>query len=302
MEKAHSAYGPWLAYVMNAKRVSSKKLAKQAGISSSIIDDLVSGKIPPEKVKQEVRKLGEIMDYVLKVNRNKKIGFIAVIIAFTIMNVQFFNDVSGVGGNQHQNNTMTQLHLDEYPNIDPLNIIKDITILANENRGLEQDLGNLANYEAPIFVWDEIVLKRGENRSDVLKQTPIKLQDGRVEDNKAIIVSRGFMDNSTSPPQFTLDSEGKWFMIEFIKNGQLVSVGSGKLEREVDGWGFGLAMSCWRPIVSVADVGDSGEFNCFYKTVLEEDDSVRVLWTMLHREDFIEKYGYSPVWRDVQPH
>jgi hypothetical protein len=91
-------------------------------------------------------------------------------------------------------------------------------------------------------------------------------------------------------------------MIEFIKNGQLVSVGSGKLEREVDGWGFGLAMSCWRPIVTVADAGDSGEFNCFYKTVLEEDDSVRVLWTMLHREDFIEKYGYSPVWGDVQPH
>lgn len=61
MEKVHSAYGPWLAYMMDVKRVSTEKLAKKSGISTQVIDDLLHSRIPPEKAKDAVMKLGEIM-------------------------------------------------------------------------------------------------------------------------------------------------------------------------------------------------------------------------------------------------
>ncbi len=60
MDKVHSAYGPWLAHVMNDRRISTVKLAKKAGVSTQIIDDLIRGHLAPEKARDEVMKIGEI--------------------------------------------------------------------------------------------------------------------------------------------------------------------------------------------------------------------------------------------------
>jgi hypothetical protein len=138
---------------------------------------------------------------------SKKNSIIIVLVILFTLSIQLSNNGYEVNESLAQNTTMhsaenttmhsaenttmhsaenTTMHSAENTNADPLNIIEGVIALSNENKGLERDLGNLANYEAPVFVWDEIVLEKGENRSDLLKQTPIKLQDGRIEDNKAI--------------------------------------------------------------------------------------------------------------------
>jgi hypothetical protein len=58
---AHSAYGPWLAMMMNIKRVDSRKLAEKANISPQELDDLIEGKVEPERAKEGVFRIGEIL-------------------------------------------------------------------------------------------------------------------------------------------------------------------------------------------------------------------------------------------------
>jgi len=58
---AHSAYGPWLAMMMNIKRVDSDKLAKKAGIARNDLDALINGQVEPDKAKAEVMRIGEIL-------------------------------------------------------------------------------------------------------------------------------------------------------------------------------------------------------------------------------------------------
>lgn len=60
-EMVTSAYGQWLAHVMNAKRADTNKLAKKAGVSTNVIDDLLNGRLEPEKAKEEVSKIGQVL-------------------------------------------------------------------------------------------------------------------------------------------------------------------------------------------------------------------------------------------------
>ena len=61
MAHSHSAYGPWLAMMMDVKRVDSDKLAKKANISRQQLDDLIHGNVDPHKAKEEVLRIGEIL-------------------------------------------------------------------------------------------------------------------------------------------------------------------------------------------------------------------------------------------------
>ncbi|WFB10908.1 hypothetical protein LRS74_30580 [Streptomyces sp. LX-29] len=61
MAEVNSAYGAWLAYVMDAKRIDTEKLAEKAGIQPTLIDRLIRGELSPENAREEVFKLGEIL-------------------------------------------------------------------------------------------------------------------------------------------------------------------------------------------------------------------------------------------------
>jgi hypothetical protein len=130
-----------------------------------------------------------------------------------------------------------------------------------------EELKRLANYEAPIFVWEKQVLAPGRAVSDVLKQAPIRLADGKTEENKAIQVRRG----NPVGAQFVDDPSGKWFAITLLVDGQPKGMGSGVLLPE----GFGTAIWC-------RDALTASEFNCYFRTTLQEDGGVKVRWTMLH--------------------
>jgi hypothetical protein len=58
---AHSAYGQWLAYMMDVKRVDSGKLAERAGIDQDTLDALIAGQIEPDEAREHVHRLGEIL-------------------------------------------------------------------------------------------------------------------------------------------------------------------------------------------------------------------------------------------------
>jgi hypothetical protein len=60
-DQTHSAYGPWLAYMMDIKRVDTAKLAARAGVSEDDINAIIHGRLAPEEAREHVFKLGEIM-------------------------------------------------------------------------------------------------------------------------------------------------------------------------------------------------------------------------------------------------
>jgi len=144
-------------------------------------------------------------------------------------------------------------------------------------------LDGLINYEAPIFVWDKVVLKKGQMVSEEIKQTPINLPDGGVEDNKAIMVSRGDWMTSDKGSEFVNNAEGKSFEITLLANGEEKGKASGLL---LPGEGWGCSMWCRdaMPGQTTTNPDAVGEFNCYFKTVLQENGGVQVLWTMLHPE------------------
>jgi hypothetical protein len=157
------------------------------------------------------------------------------------------------------------------------------TAVAENPRLLTEIIQNLSNYRAPILIWDKIVLKSGEVVSPVLKQIPVKLANGQLEENKAVVVSRGNYVNTSKGSEFTRDPEGKWFQIELIKNGVTEGVSTGQLQPN----GWGSADWCGPPnsVVGAANLEDAKleVMNCYFKTTLEKDGGVRVIWTMLHR-------------------
>src|SRR5712691_8084139 len=57
----HSAYGAWIAYMMNIKRVDSNKLAKKAVVERHVIDSLIKGELSPDDAREHVAKIGEIL-------------------------------------------------------------------------------------------------------------------------------------------------------------------------------------------------------------------------------------------------
>jgi hypothetical protein len=60
--KQHSAFGAWLAYVMNERRASTEKLAEKAGIPIDRIEGLIKGDISPAELADgDVFKLGEVL-------------------------------------------------------------------------------------------------------------------------------------------------------------------------------------------------------------------------------------------------
>jgi len=132
-------------------------------------------------------------------------------------------------------------------------------------------LDGLAKYEAPIVALDEVVLKKGEVQSEMMKQAPAKLAEGTTEENKAIVVTRGDYNITRKGAQFVQDPEGMWFNIVLYVDGEPKGAGVGELIPN----GFGNAIWC-KDNVAV------GEFNCYFKTTLEDNGSVKVLWTMLH--------------------
>ncbi|HXV87655.1 MAG TPA: hypothetical protein VD710_01025, partial [Nitrososphaeraceae archaeon] len=143
-------------------------------------------------------------------------------------------------------------------------------------------LDGIVEYEAPIFVWDKEVLKKGETTSEQIKQTPIKLPNGGTEDNKAIMVKRGDWVTSDRGSGFVLNPEGKNFEITLFANGVEKGKASGILLKP----SYGCAMWCRdaKPGEVVSNPELTGEFNCYFKTTLKEDGGVQVLWTMLHPE------------------
>ncbi len=58
---SQGAYGAWLAYMMNIKRVSTEKLARRAGVTPERINQLIQGEVPAEQARQEIAKIGEIL-------------------------------------------------------------------------------------------------------------------------------------------------------------------------------------------------------------------------------------------------
>jgi len=144
-------------------------------------------------------------------------------------------------------------------------------------------LDNLIKYEAPIFVWDKEVLKKGQMVSEEIKQAPINLPHGGVEDNKAIIVGRGNWVTSDKGSEFVYNAEGKNFQITLLANGKEKGKTSGLL---LPGPGYGCSMWCRdaKPGETTTNPEAVGEFNCYFKTILKENGGVQVLWTMLHPE------------------
>jgi hypothetical protein len=67
------------------------------------------------------------------------------------------------------------------------------------------------------------------------------------------------------------DPDGKWFMPTLLRDGEVKGSSVGLLLPD----GFATPIWC-RDIPP--DGGPTSVFNCFFKTFLQEDGSVRVLW------------------------
>jgi len=61
MEKSRSAYGAWLAMVMNERQATTEQLAKHSGIDGTRIEELIAGSIQPEEAKEEIYKIAEAL-------------------------------------------------------------------------------------------------------------------------------------------------------------------------------------------------------------------------------------------------
>jgi CHRD domain len=163
----------------------------------------------------------------------------------------------------------------------------NVTALKQTIKNLTATLQNLHQYKAPIFVWNNTVLKRGEAISPVLNQTAIKMPDGMVEKDKAIVVSRGNWTTTSKGLEFIQHPRGSWFMIKLIERGEEKAIATGELLKT----GAGIADSCTKPPpppppwVAVVSLQS---FNCYFQVFLTDDDGVRVVWTMLHPENEME--------------
>src|SRR5215208_1693306 len=56
-----SAFGPWLAYVMQERAATAKWLSNESGVDETLIDDLATGPTRPEEAEEDVYKLGEAL-------------------------------------------------------------------------------------------------------------------------------------------------------------------------------------------------------------------------------------------------
>ena len=144
--------------------------------------------------------------------------------------------------------------------------------ISSKNRDLEA----LFNYEAPTLIFDKVALPVGASASEVMKQVPVRLPDGEVEDNKAIIVARGDL----SEGNFVQNPQGERFMLTLLVDGEPKGTATGLL---LPG-GFGTAIWCRDADGGGDHAHGASGFNCFFKVTLEPDGAVRVHWTMFHRD------------------
>jgi hypothetical protein len=138
--------------------------------------------------------------------------------------------------------------------------------LSKDNADLDKNIRLLADYEAPVFVWDKTVLQPGETESPILKQTPIRLPDGHMEDTKAVVMERGNWNNE----QFVQDPHGNWFRLSLFVKGDPDVITVGPLLTDP---GLRTATKC---------SGRESHFNCYFVVTLVPNDSIKVLWTMFH--------------------
>jgi hypothetical protein len=158
-----------------------------------------------------------------------------------------------------------------------------LKVRADQNRQLD----NLYDYQAPIFIWDKEVLSEGVETSKPIPQVPVQLPDGHVEVNKAIVLERGDWDGTS----FVKSSDGKWFALTLLEDGEAKGTAVGLLLPE----GYGAAVTCKppKPPPPPNPLPPTSVFNCFFIVTLEADGGVRVHWTMFHRgsESGLEGHG-----------
>ena len=58
---SRSAYGAWLAYVMNERRADPHKLARKSGVAVDRIEALISGEVEPDVKDEAVFKIAEAL-------------------------------------------------------------------------------------------------------------------------------------------------------------------------------------------------------------------------------------------------
>jgi hypothetical protein len=58
---SRSAYGAWLAYVMNERRADPKKLARKSGVAAEHIEALLRGDIDPDDKDENVFKIADAL-------------------------------------------------------------------------------------------------------------------------------------------------------------------------------------------------------------------------------------------------
>jgi hypothetical protein len=56
-----SAFGPWLAWVMQEKSATATWLSNRSGVNEETIYSLIVGEIRPEDVEEDVYKIGEAL-------------------------------------------------------------------------------------------------------------------------------------------------------------------------------------------------------------------------------------------------